>query len=151
MFKRDFYKHAKPFKLTDVFVYDENWGEYSDSLINSGISMEIYKDLGGGADVNEGIIYIPRLGIKLHEVVTEEGAIPEGSMLGLTDKQDVGTLYYANVGKYLTSPTAGGKNIVGLHTKVQENDNGDWEIRVWNSYAFAVKQPSCGMFLATGI
>lgn len=152
-FKRDFYSHAKPFKMTDVFVHDENWGEYSDSLINSGVSMEIYKDLGGGVDPNDDVIYIPRLGLRLHAVTTEEGAIDEGAMLGLTSQQPAGTLYYANTGnKYLSNPTSGeGKNIVGLHTKVDENDDGDYEIKVWTKYAFVVKQPTNGLYISAGI
>jgi len=155
LFRRDYRTHAKPYKMTDVFVYDENWGEYQDSLVNAGVSLEILKDLGGGADLSSGIIYIPRLGINLHEVTTEQGAIPEGSMLGLSSAPgaSVGTLYYAETGnKYLANPTTGeGKNIVGLHTKINENDDGDYVIRIWTKYAFAVKQPAYGLYLATGI
>jgi len=155
LFRRDFNRIAKPYKLSDIFLYDENWAEYSDSLINTGVSMDVYKDLGGGFDFNSGKITIPRLGVTLHEVTTEEGAIPEGAMLGLSSTKgaEIGTLYYAQTGnKYLANPTTGaGRNVVGLHTKIFENDNGNYVIRVWAKYAFTVKRPNYGLYLASGI
>ena len=149
LFRRDFRTRGNPLKLTDVYLPEEKYGEYTGFLLDADISLAVLKDLGG-TDITNPIMTVPRLGITLHEVYADEEAIPASSMIGLTSMMNLGTIYYTTVGKHLAKAPAGMPNISGLSIKITENEEGNYELKMWNMFMLMIKYPRAGL-MAEGL
>lgn len=145
-FRRDMKQETLPLVLGTVFVDDTNYGEAVDHIINLNASDSVRQAFGAG-NLTDTSMTIPILGNL--EVVEVMSGISEGSMLGLARGMSPATLYYTTVGRYLSSDERGRK--IGLNVKVGENDDGNYEIRMWTGFTTLVKYPRAGIYIGAGI
>ena len=158
-FARDQKQEKYPYRMTDIFLYENNWYEMVDYLANMDIDEYKQKSIFGTPTVDSDTITVPMAGL-VHSLMS---GMSEGETIGLDGKNPVADLHYYNDPKF-SVPTFNYETIVDGNATMkavpnmgfnffqyEEDDTHDIVFQFWNEQATVVTNSKGIMYSSSGV
>lgn len=158
-FARDMKVEKYPYRMTDIFMYENNWYEMVDYLAEIDVNEYKQKSIFGTPSVDTDTVSVPMAGL-VHSLMS---GISEGQVLGLDGKNPVADLHYYNDPKFSVpqfnyetivdgnATTKAVPNMGFNFFQYEEDDTHDIVFQFWNEQATVVTNPLGIMYSASGI
>lgn len=158
-FARDMKVEKYPYRMTDIFMYENNWYEMVDYLAEIDINEYKQKSIFGTPTVDSDTITVPMAGL-VHSLMS---GMSEGQVLGLDGKNPVGDLHYYNDPKFsvptfnyetIVDGKATVKNVPNMgfnYFQYEEDDTHDIVFQFWNEQATVVTNAKGILYSSSGI
>ena len=158
-FARDMKVEKYPYRMTDIFQYENNWYELVDYLADIDTNEYKQRNIFGTPSVDTDTVTVPMAGI-VHSLMS---GMSEGQTLGLDAKNPVGDLHYYNDPKFSVPSFSYDTIVDGNSTmktvpnmgfnffQYEEDDTHDIVFQFWNEQATVVTNAKGILYSSSGV